>query len=103
MLQTGKEFLEGLAKRTAYQAAMHKKRSGLPLNDVEAALLANATPEAMGIKLCGCGCGEPLEPRIDGVRHTLDGKEVTDDCYFEHLGEIVEKQSLGRFRGARGC
>lgn len=44
----------------------------------------------MPVKLCSCGCGRPLEPRIDGERQKIDGKEVNADCYFKSLGEVVE-------------
>jgi hypothetical protein len=42
-------------------------------------------------KLCSCGCGEPLEPRVDGERHTIGGKEVNSDCYFNSFGDELEK------------
>ena len=57
-------------------------------------LLTDLVPREL--KLCGCGCGEPLEPRIDGKRHSLDGKEVNDDCYFEHLGKGIDEHPIGR-------
>ena len=49
-------------------------------------------------KLCGCPqqCGKPLEPRVDGIRNTIDGKEVNDDCYFANMSEIVERHPIRR-------
>ncbi len=42
-------------------------------------------------KLCGCGCGQELEPRVDGERHTIKGKgEVNSDCYFDSFGKELE-------------
>ena len=55
-------------------------------------------------KLCGCGCGKPLEPRVDGERHTIGGVEVNSDCYYDSFGEEIEKYPIGglgiRRRGA---
>jgi hypothetical protein len=51
-------------------------------------------------KLCGCGCGELLEPRVDGERHQIDGKEVNSDCYFTAFGDELEKYLIGG-RGIR--
>lgn len=39
-------------------------------------------------------CGEPMGPRVDGKRPTLDGKEVCDDCYHDELGSFVEKHPI---------
>jgi len=41
-------------------------------------------------RLCGCGCGEPLEPRVDGERHKIGDKEVNSDCYFDAFGKELE-------------
>lgn len=49
-------------------------------------------------KLCGCGCGEALEPRFDGVRHKLEDKGVNSDCYFREFGKIVEEFPIQRPR-----
>ncbi len=46
-----------------------------------------------------CECGEPLGPRLDGVRHTKNGKEVCDDCYFDQLGKFVDEHPIGVGRG----
>lgn len=46
-------------------------------------------------KLCSCGCGEALEPRFDGLRHEVDGHEVNDDCYFDSIGDGIEKHPIG--------
>lgn len=43
-----------------------------------------------------CQCGEPLGPRVDGIRHTINGKEVCEDCYFDSLGKLVDEHSIGR-------
>ncbi len=47
-------------------------------------------------KLCGCGCGEPLEPALDGGRHTIGGLEVNDDCYFEQFSAEIDRHPIGR-------
>ena len=52
-------------------------------------------------RLCGCGCGDKLEPRIDGERQKIDGVEVNSDCYFSKLGEVVEKFPIGTHRSRR--
>ncbi len=49
-------------------------------------------------EVCGCGCGQPLGPRVDGVRVMISGKEVNDDCYFEKLGEFVERHPIRKPR-----
>ena len=53
-------------------------------------------------KLCGCGCGEPLEPNVDGRPYTIGGKVVNSDCWFEQFGEEIEKHPIGRLRRIRG-
>lgn len=95
-------FLEDLERRTAYQSAMRKRSNGVELTAYEQALLDGKSPEELGATLCGCGCGQPLEPRIDGVRHTLGGREVNDDCYFEQMGMGIDAHSIGRPRRSRG-
>ena len=47
-------------------------------------------------KLCGCGCRKLLEPRTDGIRHTINGKEVNDDCYFEQVSALIDQHPIGR-------
>jgi len=43
------------------------------------------------VRRCGCGCGEPLEPRVDGERHRIEGKgEVNSDCYYREFGNALE-------------
>ena len=45
-----------------------------------------------GPRLCGCGCGEKLEPRVDGVRNTLPSKgEVNDACHFSAFDEELDR------------
>jgi len=46
------------------------------------------------VQLCGCGCGRSLEPRVDGHRQQIGGKEVNDDCYFRELGKAIEKHPI---------
>ena len=46
-------------------------------------------------------CGEPLEPRVDGKRPTLNGKEVCSGCYSEEVGSFVEKRPIST-PGRRG-
>ena len=48
--------------------------------------------------LCGCGCGKPLEPRVDGERQKIGGKEVNDDCYYDSLSEVIEKYPIRKPR-----
>lgn len=45
-------------------------------------------------KLCSCGCGQPLEPRVDGERPRIDGREVNPDCYFEAFGKEIEEYPI---------
>ncbi len=46
-------------------------------------------------KKCGCGCGEPLEPRVDGERHQIKGLgEVNTGCYFDSLGNEFEEHPI---------
>ncbi len=55
-------------------------------------------------KLCGCGCGEELEPRFDGgEHHTMGGVEVNSDCYFEKLGEVVEAHPIHQHPSQSSC
>ncbi len=44
-------------------------------------------------KPCGCGqgCGKFLEPRVDGIRPTIEGKEVNPDCYYQSLDEGIDQ------------
>lgn len=54
---------------------------------------------------CGCGtnCGLFLEPRVDGERPMLNGKEVNPDCYWrEHDKDAPNVIGRGR-RGGRGA
>ena len=65
----------------------------------------SAVVEKYGIppkKLCGCGCGKPLEPRVDGERHQIDSKEVNSDCYFSDLGDVLEKYPMAHGIRRRG-
>ena len=56
-----------------------------------------------GLAPCGCGrgCGLRLEPRVDGIRPTLGGKEVSQDCYDEVLGREIDKRPIVSPRRAR--
>jgi hypothetical protein len=51
-------------------------------------------------KLCGCGCGKPLDPRVDGERPQVGGKEVTEDCYYAAFGDEIDNFPIGG-RGIR--
>lgn len=82
-LMTGNTFL-------ALRDAEKKRKDNKPLSAQEAALLqkyASLTQK----KLCGCGCGKELEPRVDGEHYTMGDKEINTDCYFDKLEEVVEK------------
>ena len=46
-------------------------------------------------KPCSCGCGKPLEARVSGQRHTMAGREVNADCYFDSFGQTLEKHPVG--------
>jgi hypothetical protein len=52
---------------------------------------------------CGCrpDCPKPLEPRVDGERHTIDGREVHSDCYFDALDKVVTAYPPGGGRRYR--
>jgi hypothetical protein len=53
-------------------------------------------------KLCGCGCGKALDPRVDGERPKIDGGEVREDCYYESIGKEIEDCPIGVPRIRRG-
>lgn len=45
-------------------------------------------------ELCGCGCGKPLAPGLDGERQIMGGKVVNADCYWDKLGDLVEEHLI---------
>lgn len=51
------------------------------------------------LKLCGCGCGKPLEPRVDGERSTVAGREVNPGCW-DQAAKKLERYPIPR-RGIR--
>ena len=58
--------------------------------------LAKVASERNHPKLCGHnGCTEPLGPRVDGERNTIDGDEVCDDCYFDDFGKLIDERPIG--------
>lgn len=75
----------------ALMAAERKidRREGLTLTEEEVAAVRKhgLFPK----KLCACGCGKELEPRVDGERHRIGGKEVNSDCYFDSFGKELEE------------
>ncbi len=58
-----------------------------------------ANPPLFPIELCGCGCGKQLEKNdpIGPQWVTIDNKKVliNEDCYFERLGEEIDKHPIG--------
>ena len=55
------------------------------------------------VKLAKCaGCGIELQESITGCRETSEG-HVCSDCYYEKLGELVEKHPIGIPRMHRGA
>lgn len=44
---------------------------------------------------CSCGCNKPLGPRIDAEHHKINGKEVSEDCYFDSFGDELDKFPIG--------
>lgn len=52
-------------------------------------------------RLCACGCGKSLEPRVDGERNTIEGEEVNSDCYYKALGKEIDERSIGAARKLR--
>lgn len=64
--------------------------------------LIKLKPEELKIKLdqmmpprkCSCGCGQLLNQStcMDfPTTHKVDGKPVTDDCYYGQISELVEE------------
>ena len=78
-----------------------KLRKKVALTPDEAALLQEYGRQ-FAPNLCGCGCKKPLEPRVDGERHRIKGKEVNAGCYFAAFGEEIEKYPIGG-HGIRRC
>lgn len=77
----------------ALRAAEKKRDAKQPLSQEDEAILleyASLTQK----KLCGCGCGDELEPRVDGERHRVDGKEINSSCYFAAFGDLIEKHPI---------
>jgi len=56
-----------------------------------------------GGRPCGCGrnCGKTLEPRVDGERPTINGKEVNSDCYYAALDKEIDEHPIGVGRRLR--
>ena len=52
-------------------------------------------------KLCGCECGKPLDPGVDGERPKIGGKEVREDCYYGSFGKEIDDYPIGVFRRRR--
>lgn len=48
-------------------------------------------------KVCSCGCGKPLDPRVDGERPTIGGKVVREGCYYDAMGDEIERRPIGGF------
>ncbi len=44
------------------------------------------------LRPCDCGrdCGKYLEPRVDGERPTIAGREVNPDCYADLISEGID-------------
>jgi hypothetical protein len=64
-------------------------------------VLSGKAPEPRQ-KLCSCGCGEPLDPRVDGERQKIGGREVREDCYYASFGDWIDDHPIGRPRIRRG-
>ena len=86
MLMRGREFL-------LHGKAEQKLEKGEVLTPAEQAIITKFGRTKK--RLCGCGCREPLEPRTDGERHSIGGKEVNSDCYFTQMGDEIEKFPIG--------
>jgi hypothetical protein len=42
-----------------------------------------------------CSCHKPIQTAITGCNKTGDGFKC-DDCYFDDLGDLIEKHPIGR-------
>jgi|SRR3989344_4014293 len=88
---------------TTLMGAERKLGKGIPLTELSSeeqrvVKTYGVTPK----RLCGCGCGKPLEPDVDGRPYTIDGKVVNSDCWFEQWGEELEKHPIITPRPSRG-
>jgi hypothetical protein len=50
---------------------------------------------------CNSGCRKKLEPRVDGERPMIDGREVSSACYYAGLRKELDEHPLGA-PGIRG-
>ena len=92
-------FAFGVVSELEAVCGQPERRDTMPQSLAE---FLRSNPGEADIKLCGCGCGEPLEPRFDGIRHTIDGREVNDGCYFNRMSEEIDRYPIGRPCGLRG-
>ena len=74
----------------AWMSALRKRRAKEPLSNEERALLAkHGVPPK---KICSnARCRAELGPRVDGEHRRVAGQVVCDDCYYDSVGEVVEK------------
>lgn len=82
-----------LMKAITFMALMNAKRKrdrGEPLTEEEQALLAQY-PDPPPIE-CGCGrgCGRNLHGS-GNPQYMIGNKYVTSDCYFDSIGDELEK------------
>ncbi len=51
-----------------------------------------------GEKPACTGCGTPIQPIFTGSNTLADGSQMCDDCYFEELGNEIDRHPVGALR-----
>src|SRR3989344_838469 len=71
-----------------------KLESGEQLSEEDQVFAAKY--KVQGPKLCGYkGCTNKLGPRVDGEHRKIGDVMVCEDCYFDQLGDELEKYPIG--------
>lgn len=67
---------------------------GEPLNakDMEVHLRYPDFHTPRPVSLCGCGCGQPMPDPSE--QYTMGGKYVRADCWYDKMGEEIEKHPI---------
>ena len=80
---------------------LERKREERAMGFIKAADVLSGKAHEPRRKLCGCGCGKPLDPRVDGERPKIDGREVREDCYYDSFGREIDARPIGAPRVRR--